>query len=69
MDIEAERIMEIARQDDPDPEPVYSPLEGQVEAGKKVQFKTPDDSSKVPKEKAPRTTPGKGISGCRRESG
>ena len=69
MDIEAERIMEIARQDDPDPEPVYSPLEGQVEAGKKVQFKTSDDSSKVPKEKAPRTTPGKGISGCRRESG
>ena len=57
MDIDSDRIMEIARQDNYDPEPIYSSEENNNNSPpKKVQFMNPEDTNKAPKEKAPRKT-------------
>jgi len=56
MDIDSDRIMEIARQNTY-PEPTYSLEETTKNSPtKKVQFKDPEDTNKAPKEKAPRKT-------------
>ena len=57
MDIDSDRIMEIARQKTYEPEPTYS-LEETTNnpPPKKIQIKDPEDTNKAPKEKAPRKT-------------
>jgi hypothetical protein len=53
VDDEAERIMEIARKNYPDPEPTNTAPE---DPSKKVQFKDSEEVIKNPKEKAPKKT-------------
>jgi hypothetical protein len=53
IDNEAERIMEIARKNYPDPEPTNTAPE---DPSKKVQFKDSEEVIKNPKEKAPKKT-------------